>query len=354
MLIIKQILDYLAKGGEWYTSIILASLVLILGILAILILSRMSRISLNAIASRTQNTTDDFIIKVLISSIKPIGLICVFSMAWIVLPLNESLDNIVLGVNKFIILVLIVRIINKILIRLIRNWSTKVDDTAIATMIESFSPMIRAIVWTIASVFYLQNMGVQMAAVWALLSAGGIGAGLALKEPVQEFFEYITILLDKPFQKGQFINVQNVWASVESVGVRSTRLRSLHGEIIVMSNSALTKSTISNYAQMNRRRISHKIGVVYDTDHLTMIKIPQLLEGIINSTEDAEFDRAHFTDFGDYSLNFEFVYYVPTNNYKRAMNAQQKINLSIMQSFEKNNIEFAFPTKTVHLIEDKV
>ena len=96
-------------------------------------------------------------------------------------------------------------------------------------MISSLTPLVKAFTWTIGSIFYLQNIGVQMTAIWALLSAGGIGAGLALKDPVQEFFEYITILLDKPFQKGEFIKSDGVLGMVERVGVRSSRIRSING-----------------------------------------------------------------------------------------------------------------------------
>tara|TARA_B100000700_G_C14604629_1_gene650736 strand:- start:57 stop:653 length:597 start_codon:yes stop_codon:yes gene_type:complete len=192
-------------------------------------------------------------------------------------------------------------------------------------------------------------MGVQMTAIWALLSAGGIGAGLALKEPVQEFFEYITILLDKPFQNGQFIHIDNIWAKVERVGVRSTRLRSINGEAIVMSNSRLTNGVISNYAEMQNRRLVHKLGVVYETDHSKMIKIPEIIKSIIDTTENAIFDRCHFIKFGDCSLDFELVYFISTSNYLSAMTAQQKINLEIMKRFEEEEIEFAFPTQTLNL-----
>jgi len=192
-------------------------------------------------------------------------------------------------------------------------------------------------------------MGVQMAAIWALLSAGGIGAGLALKEPVQEFFEYITILLDKPFENGQFINVDGIWASVERVGVRSTRLRSINGEVIVMSNSALTNDKISNYGEMEYRRLVHRLGVIYETPQVKMKEIPNIIKSIIESTEDVIFDRCHFVEFGKFSLDFELVYYIPTNNYLRAMEAQQTVNLEIMKAFEENNIDFAFPTQTLHL-----
>ena len=192
-----------------------------------------------------------------------------------------------------------------------------------------------------------------MAAIWALLSAGGIGAGLALKEPVQEFFEYITILLDKPFQSGQFIHIDNIWAKVERVGVRSTRLRSINGEAIIMSNSRLTNGVISNYAEMKRRRLVHKIGVIYDTSYDQIKRIPNLLKDIVDNTENANFDRCHFIEFSSSSLDFELVYYIPTSNYVAAMAAQQEINLEIMKRFKSENISFAFPTRTLYINKEE-
>ena len=116
-----------------------------------------------------------------------------------------------------------------------------------------------------------------------------------------------------------------------------------------MSNSALTNGVISNYAEMKKRRIVHKLGVVYDTTPETMKRIPSMIENIIKKANNASFDRCHFTDFGDFSLNFELVYYIPTNNYFAAMEAQQNINLRIMEEFKLNNIEFAFPTQTLQI-----
>ena len=135
-------------------------------------------------------------------------------------------------------------------------------------------PLIKALTWTIGSIFFLQNIGVQMTAIWALLSAGD-WSRVGFKDPVQEFFEYITILLDKPFQKGEFIKSDGVLGMVERVGVRSSRIRSINGEVIVMSNSALTNGIISNYAQMEKRRLVHKLGVVYETSQKLMKLIPK-------------------------------------------------------------------------------
>ena len=332
-----------------YKSLISSIAILLIGIIITLICSGFSKKILNRIALRTDNKIDDFITKSITDAIKPLGYLISLSLSWKLLEINESIDNLILGIIKLIGMVIVIRLINKISLKVIQHWSTQVNDKSISTMLYSLSPMVRAVAWSIGIVFYLQNMGVQMTAIWALLSAGGIGAGLALKEPVQEFFEYITILLDKPFQNDQFINIEGIWAKVERVGVRSTRLRSINGEAIVMSNSRLTNGVISNYAEMKNRRLLHKLGVIYGTSHEKMKKIPEIIENIINNTPDAIFDRCHFIKFGDCSLDFELVYYIPTSNYLSAMTAQQKINLEIMKKFEEESIEFAFPTQTINL-----
>ncbi len=334
---------------DLYKTIIQALATLLIGSCLSLLGAWLSGVILGKITAKTASQTDDYIVKSLTKTIKPLGLIITATLAWKLLPIQEDFNYIVLGISKLFILLILVRLINRIILRVIQRWSYRISDEAVSSMLESLSPMARATTWSVGIVFYLQNMGVQMAAIWALLSAGGIGAGLALKEPVQEFFEYITILLDKPFQNGQFIHAEGIWATVERVGVRSTRLRSLNGEIIIMSNSALTNGIISNYTEMKYRRLVHKLGVVYDTPLTKMKEIPQIIESIISNTEDAKFDRCHFVQFNNSSLDFELVYFIPTNDYLRAMSAQQSINLEIIRSFKEKNIEFAFPTRTIQI-----
>ncbi len=321
-----------------------------IGILSSLIISRITKVFLKRISKRTKTDFDDFIFESIVSVIKPIGFLLslYFSVDYYFVDEN-NFETSLLNIEKLLILIILIKVINKILIRSLQESSEKINDPSIISMISSLTPLIKAFTWTIGSIFFLQNIGVQMTAIWALLSAGGIGAGLALKDPVQEFFEYITILLDKPFQKGEFIKADSVLGMVERVGVRSSRIRSINGEVIVMSNSALTNGIISNYAQMKRRRLVHKLGVVYETSPSLMKMIPKIIKKIVEETKDASFDRCHFTDFGDFSLNFELVYYIPTNNYLAAMEAQQCINLKIIEEFSLNNIEFAFPTQTLNI-----
>ena len=206
---------------EFYKNLIISLLTFSIGCIISLISPKILKKVLRKITSATQSKTDDYIADLIIDTIKPLGFTLSFIIGWKVLLIGGLVDKTLIGISKFIFLIYIVRFINRVFFKIIQRWSDKINDKSISEMIRSLSPMIGASVWSIGIIFYLQNMGVQMAAIWALLSAGGIGAGLALKEPVQEFFEYITILLDKPFQSGQFIHIDGIWAKVERVGVRS-------------------------------------------------------------------------------------------------------------------------------------
>ena len=331
------------------STLLPALLALIGGGLLSLLIARVFGVVFGRLTRKTRSETDDFIVQVIVATIPILGWVVSASWAWWLVPTPPEADRVVFSIAKLILVVFLVRLVNRISLRLLQRSAIHSGDPAVGSMLRALAPMVRALVWCVGAVFYLQNIGVQMAAIWALLSAGGIGAGLALKQPVSEFFEYITILLDKPFQTGQFINVGEVWGTVERVGVRSSRLRSVNGEAIVMSNSALTSSVVANYGEMQQRRLIYRLGVTYDTKHDVLERIPSLLKDIVEHGGDARFDRAHFVAFNSSSLDFELVYFVPSNDYIQAMEAQQRINLNIVQRFAEEGIEFAFPTQTLHL-----
>ena len=331
------------------STLLPALLALIGGGLLSLLVARVFGVVFGRLTRKTRSETDDFIVQVIVETIPILGWVVSASWAWWLVPTAPEADRVVFTVAKLILVIFLVRLVNRISLRLLQRSAIHSGDPAVGSMLRALAPMLRALVWCVGAVLYLQNIGVQMAAIWALLSAGGIGAGLALKQPVSEFFEYITILLDKPFQTGQFINVGEVWGTVERVGVRSTRLRSVNGEAIVMSNSALTSSVVANYGEMQERRLIYRLGVTYDTSHAVLERIPGLLKAIVEQGGDTRFDRAHFVAFNSSSLDFELVYFVPSNDYIQAMEAQQRINLDIVQRFAQEGIEFAFPTQTLHV-----
>jgi len=324
------------------TAVLLPALLTLVGggLLGLLVARLVQRV-LGRITRRTASTTDDFVATVLVDTIPPVAWVLSASLAWQILPTDAASDRLVYGLAKLILVVLIVRLVNRIGLRLLQRWANRAGDLQVANLIRSLAPMLKALVWCLGAVFYLQNIGVQMAAIWALLSAGGIGAGLALKEPVSQFFEYITILLDKPFQPGQLIHVGQVWGIVEKVGVRSTRLRSINGEAIVMSNSSLTGAVVANFGEMQRRRLTVRLGLKLDTPLEQLQRLPQLMAEVVKSEGTAEFERCHFMSLEHNSLEFELVYYVPSNEFKQALDVQQRINLTILRRFAEEGLELA-------------
>ena len=300
---------------------------------------------------RTSSDFDDFVLRALSDAVLPFGLVVTLLIVKTNLGLPNDVARAYDVVLRIVGSIVLIRFINRIGIRFLQSVARR-SDSDLEQLFKNIQPLIRAIIWIVGALVLFQSLGVQLAAIWALLSAGGIGVGLALKEPAQELFAYLMILLDKPFTVGQFINVGSTFATVEKIGVRSTHLRSLRGEAVVMNNSALTHTTLLNFHDMERRRMIYSLGVTYSTSVEQMKAIPSWVEQIIEVIPNTNFDRCHFTEFGDSSLKLELVYYIDTNDYTTALNAQQAVNLGIMDCFAKEGIEFALPSRTLYLDSD--
>ena len=327
---------------------------LLIGIAVTLFLSFLLRSVLPRLSKRSKTSFDDFLLKALADSVIPFGFVVILILTEkeLGLPINaEKIYDIVLRIIGTIVLI---RLVNRVGSRFLNGLTRRSGNEDLEQLLPNILPLLKALVWAIGSLVLLQSLGVKMTIIWGLLSAGGIGIGLALKEPAQELFAYLMILLDKPFTVGQFISVGSTSATVERIGVRSTHLRSLRGEQVVMSNSNLTGSTILNFAEMAQRRMIYSIGVTYDTSVEKMKEIPTMIQAIIDSKEHSTFNRCHFTEFADSSLNFELVYYINTRDFTVALNEQQAINLEIMEAFAREGISFAFPSQTLYLEGDSL
>jgi small-conductance mechanosensitive channel len=181
------------------------------------------------------------------------------------------------------------------------------------------------------------------------LGIGGIAVALAAQTVLGDLFAYFTILFDRPFEIGDFVVVGEFQGTIERLGIKTTRLSSLGGEQIVMSNKDLTDSRVRNYKRMARRRVVFRLGVTYQTPVERLREIPTVVADIFREVEGTTLDRVHFFSYGDSSLLYEIVYYVDGNDYARYMDVQQAINLRIYEEFEKRRIEFAYPTRTLYL-----
>lgn len=221
------------------------------------------------------------------------------------------------------------------------------NETGDARQLKGMRGLINVAIWVLALVFMLDNLGVKISAVVAGLGIGGIAVALAAQAVLGDMFSYFVIFFDKPFEIGDFIVIGDKMGVVEYIGIKTTRLRALGGEQLVFSNTDLTNSRVHNFKKMERRRIVFKLGVVYQTTSAKLKLIPKTIQTIIENQEGSTFDRGHFASFGDFSLNFEFVYYVTGADYTAYMDIQQAINLAVFDTFEKEGIEFAYPTQTL-------
>ena len=229
-----------------------------------------------------------------------------------------------------------------------RITEARPEDHSIATAMNAFNIIAKVLLWSILLLTALDNIpNLEINTLIASLGVGSIAVALAVQSILGDLFAALSIAFDKPFEIGDFINVGDYNGTVEHVGIKSTRLRSLTGEQLVLSNSDLLKSRIRNYKRMQRRRCVFNLGVAVDTPYDKLKQIPDILREIITAQPEIDFDRAHFTTFGNYTLNFEIVYFVPTPDYRLFMDTQQAINLEIYRRFEEEGIELPFPTQVV-------
>ena len=212
---------------------------------------------------------------------------------------------------------------------------------------------INIIVWGAAALFFLDNIGIKISAVIAGLGIGGIAIALAAQAVLGDLFSYFSIFFDRPFEVGDFIIIGEFMGTVEYIGMKTTRIRSLGGEQMIFSNSDLTNSRVKNYKRMTQRRVVFKLGVTYQTSVEKLKIIPDIVKKAVEDAGNTVFDRSHFLSFGDFSLNFESVYYVKSGDYNQYMDAQQKINLALKKEFEERMIDFAYPTQLVYINKGK-
>jgi small-conductance mechanosensitive channel len=204
--------------------------------------------------------------------------------------------------------------------------------------------------WTVVALAVLSNLGFNITAFIASLGIGGIAVALAAQNILGDLFASVSIALDKPFEVGDAIASGSVAGTVEHVGLKTTRLRSASGEQIVVSNTELIKDSLKNYKRMQTRRIEFKFGITYSATPEQAAAVPEIVRRVIEAQPEVKFDRAHFTSFGESSLDYVVVYIMQTADYGVYMDTQQTVNIALMREFAAIGVEFAFPTRTVQLL----
>lgn len=297
-------------------------------------------------ASKTESTVDDFAVRIVERSILPMAYLgAVYAgLYYLQFPprVHRVINVALLVAGTFFVLKLISGFIHFFLLRAIRHHENR---EAKAKQLRGILLVINIVVWILGLVFLLSNLGYNITAVITGLGVGGIAIALASQVVLGDLFSYFVIFFDRPFEIGDSIQVDDKSGTVEYIGIKTTRLRTLSGEQLVVSNTNLTNARVHNFKRMETRRIAFKLGLVYQTPAEKLRQVPELVKEIITSTPDITYDRGHFSGYGAFSLDFEFVYHVNSPDYLLYMDRQQSIYLQIFETFEREGLQFAYPTQ---------
>lgn len=224
-----------------------------------------------------------------------------------------------------------------------------VVDPNAATASDMVILMARIGFWALGILFVLSNLGIEITSLIAGLGIGGIAVAFALQGILSDLFASFSLYFDKPFRVGDFIVLGTDSGTVEKIGVKTTRIRTLQGEELVVSNNELTTARVQNFKKLQRRRIVMRFGVLYETSRDTLKNIPEEVTKLLETIPQTSVDRVHLAEFGDSALLFEVVYYVESNDFNVYMDLQQQFNFALMDRLAELGVEFAYPTQTVYM-----
>ncbi|MDA0376173.1 MAG: mechanosensitive ion channel family protein [bacterium] len=346
MVDIQQILEFQIGGN---TVLQLATAVGIFGFIFIAmklarkhVIDRMFKMS-----KKTSTRVDDVVTAFLGGIRTPMYLLVAFFVALQGIEVPESLSLIVDIIILVVVVSQVVKLLEEVFAMVLGAQFRKTSPNSELPGV--FRIGIRLILWSVGGLLILSNAGVDITSLIAGLGIGGLAISLALQGILSDLFASFSLVVDKPFEIGDFIIVGEHKGTVKNIGMKTTRITALEGEEIVISNNELTTARVQNYKKMQKRRIVFTFGCTYDAKADQMAKIADDVSKIIDDHELAEVDRVHFRGFGESDLQFEAVYYMLTSDYVDYMDTQQDINIQMMKYFEENGLEIAYPTQTVYV-----
>jgi small-conductance mechanosensitive channel len=333
--------------GQYATALVLfIGLGIVFKLIQWLVLQRLA-----ALAKKTETDIDDTLIRI-VKSLRPgFYLFVAFFFAVQSLTFSEIGTTVLKGILLAWVAYQIVIALQILIDYVIDKKFTDLDgDGEPDNGIVSFmSGLAKGALWIVAALMVLSNLGVNVTGLMAGLGIGGLAIAFALQGIFADLFASFAIYLDKPFKVGDHIVAGDKRGVVEKIGIKSTRIRALQGEEIIMSNQELTSATVHNYKRLAERRITTQFGLTYDTPKEKLEQVPDIIKKIVDEEKMTRFDRVYFTTFGDSALLFDLVYYIESDNYEEYLKAQQTMNFKIIEAFERLGVEMAFPTQTIYL-----
>ncbi|MCD4761259.1 mechanosensitive ion channel family protein, partial [bacterium] len=297
--------DYFKAG------IIFVGLIFALKIFQAIILSRLHKLAL-----KTETDIDDMLVEVFKKIKPPFYFFVAVYFGVKVLQVSEILSKALTVLFLIVIVWEIIQAISRVLDFMIRKFLQKSsqeegeDNQHAESMVKLMMVIIKVILWVIGLLLILSNLGINVTSLMAGMGIGGIAIALALQNVLGDLFSAFSIYIDKPFKVGDHIKIGNDRGEVEKIGLKTTRIRTLQGEQLIISNQELTSARIQNYRRMERRRVAFKLGVTYDTTPEKLEAIPKIIENIVNKADLAEFERCFFVEYADFALIFEIVIFI--------------------------------------------
>ncbi|GAB2995042.1 mechanosensitive ion channel family protein [Cyclobacterium sediminis] len=324
--------------------------IIVIGILIVRIFKKTILQKIKSLTEKTATNLDDFLLEAIEKFVIPALYISIVFFGIRTLTISEGFRAILANAHKVILAYYIVRLVSSVLILLLKTWVREQENgEEKVKQIGGIILIINVLIWGLGILFLFDNLGYNVTAIVTGMGIGGIAVALAAQNILGDLFNYFVIFFDRPIEIGDFIVIDDKNGVVEKIGIKTTRVKTLSGEQLVIANSDLTSSRIHNYKKMQRRRILFSVGVSYETNNEDLKRIPIILKEIVNHQQPITFDRAHFKEFGDSSLNFEVVYYIEDAAYNTYMDIQQQINFEIFDRFLEMGISIAFPTRTLYV-----
>jgi small-conductance mechanosensitive channel len=348
---LAELLDEFFQIGQLASEVIASAVILLLAMVIGWIIYKVFRRYFTRWAKGTKTKIDDEILR---NTRAPILFLAVLAGVYyglgslsILNPYSELLTAIFWVAQILVITFIITRVTN-----ILVTWfaeRAKRENKMSDHILYLLKRLIQGIVYLFAFLAILVAFRIDLSSVVLGLGVGGIAIGLALQSILSDAFGAFSIYFDRPFEVGDFIVVDDYSGTVKKIGLKSTRLQLLQGEELVISNKQLTTSSVRNFKKLKKRRVTFTLGITCDTSLEKLRKIPGIISNILENRELVEFDRVHFATIGDFSYNFEVVYFMKTTDYVKYMDTQQEINFAIIEAFEKEGINMAFPTQTIIL-----
>jgi len=314
----------------------------VFGVVQVVVVNRLA-----AFAKESATTIDDAAIRI-VKSIRPgfFAYIAVF-LGYQRLMFPEIVDTIAGGILVIWAAYQVVIALQILIDYIISRWQSE-DDVATTSAYSFLGGIVKVTLWVLAFVFVLSNFGVNITAFIAGIGIGGIAIAFALQNILGDLFSSFAIYFDKPFRVGDTVKVGSHTGTVEKIGIKTTRIKSLQGEEVVFANQNLTGDVIQNFGKMQERRNTFQFGILYETPIEKVRAVPMMVEGIFKNLKGVRLDRVHFKNLGDSALVFEVTYFSENPDYALTLDIQQEINFSLMEQFQKEGLEFAYPTQVIY------